>query len=186
MSAIWPSCCASLLGHAFPVRVGYDPSGDGGLKRSLAPDPDAEILLLGYSFTNIYSSEDNRWAASRAWPSNSPWRSIGPRPHRSQRWRGLHRPPTSRSVTPSPRRERFLIYEFAVRDLAGGDWKVVLLPCDSPKTEVPAAATITGVIREFPVRRSQALFLTSISTSASTATGSRILLRRKSWYFCTG
>ena len=112
-------------------------------------DPDAEILLLGDSFTNIYSSEDLRWGTGAGLAEQLSLALQRPVDRIAVNAGGAS---TARqTLARSPKRldgKRVLIYEFAMRDLAGGDWKVVPLPCGAPKPEIPAAATVTGVIRE--------------------------------------
>jgi alginate O-acetyltransferase complex protein AlgJ len=111
-------------------------------------DPAAEILVLGDSFTNVYSGEDLGWGTGSGLAEQLSFALQRPVDRIAVNAGGAY---TARqTLARSPGRlagKRLVIYEFAMRDLASGDWKVT--PLAEPKAEeAPAASTVTGVIRE--------------------------------------
>lgn len=105
-------------------------SGDGGHWKA---DPDSPVLLIGDSFSRIYSAPDLNWGrdaglaerlsdhlgrdidvlAINAGGSFSVRQALARLPARLDR-------------------KKVLLYEFSMRDLTSGDWKVIPLP--SPET----------------------------------------------------
>jgi len=111
-------------------------------------DPAAEILVLGDSFTNVYSGEDLGWGTGAGLAEQLSFTLQRPVDCIAVNAGGAS---TARqTLARSPGRlagKRLVVYEFAMRDLASGDWK--LTPLVEPKAEeVPGASTVTGVIRE--------------------------------------
>ena len=111
-------------------------------------DPAAEILVLGDSFTNVYSGEDLGWGTGAGLAEQLSYALQRPLDRIAVNAGGAS---TARqTLARSPGRlagKRLVVYEFAMRDLASGDWKVT--PLAEPKAEeAPAASTVTGVIRE--------------------------------------
>ena len=111
-------------------------------------DPGAEILVLGDSFTNVYSGEDLGWGTGAGLAEQLSYELQRPVDRIAVNAGGAS---TARqTLARSPGRlagKRLVVYEFAMRDLASGDWKITPLP--GPEVEkAPAASTVTGVIRE--------------------------------------
>jgi alginate O-acetyltransferase complex protein AlgJ len=97
------------------------------------PRRNADILLLGDSFTNIYSLSGMGWgeaagfAEQLSFALQRPLDRIainagGALASRQELWRELKR---GRNRL---RGKRLVIYEFAARDLASGDWRMFELP----------------------------------------------------------
>jgi len=111
-------------------------------------DPDAEILLLGDSFTNIYSGADLGWGTGAGLAEQLSFALQRPVDRIAVNAGGASA--ARQALARSPGRlagKRVVICEFAARDLSGGDWKIAPLPDAAPKPEL-AASTVTGVIRE--------------------------------------
>ena len=111
-------------------------------------DPDAEILFLGDSFTNIYSGADLGWGTGAGLAEQLSFMLQRPVDRMAVNAGGAS---TARqTLARSPGRlagKRLVVYEFAMRDLASGDWKITPLPRIKAE-EAPASSTVTGVIRE--------------------------------------
>jgi SGNH hydrolase-like domain, acetyltransferase AlgX len=105
------------------------------------PDPDAEILLLGDSFSNVFSLEGMGWGAAAG---------LGPqlalalgRPldviARNDSGAFVTRRALAREIAAGNDRlagKRVVIWEFAARELSAGDWKRIELP-EAPATGSP-------------------------------------------------
>ena len=115
------------------------------------PDPSAEVLLLGDSFTNIYSSQDLGWGTSAGLAEHLSFALQKPLDRIAVNAGGSS---TARqSLVRSPERlhgKRVVIYEFAMRDLSSGDWKILPLPQAESvaKKANPQIASVSGVIQE--------------------------------------
>jgi alginate O-acetyltransferase complex protein AlgJ len=99
---------------------------DGQLWRS---SRDADVLLLGDSFANIYSLESMGWGTSAGLAEHLSLALRRPLDRLVQNDEGAFA--TRAMLQRDPARlqgKRVVIYQFAVRELAGGDWKV--LPFD--------------------------------------------------------
>ncbi len=124
---------------------------DGG---SWRPEPEAEVLLLGDSFSNVYSNReafatrvagrDYHWGEGAGLAEQLSFFLKRPVDRIVQNAGGSHA--TRRDLAQSIARERtrgrdrlehvrVVIYQFAVRELAAGDWQEVGLP---PTPEVVA------------------------------------------------
>lgn len=115
------------------------------------PSPMAEILLLGDSFTNIYSSKDLGWGASAGLAEHLSLALQMPVDRIAINAGGALT--TRQTLARSPERlagKKVVVYEFAVRDLAAGDWKVLPLP--EAKThllnEKPSSQVLRGTIKD--------------------------------------
>lgn len=103
---------------------------DGSLWK---PDPDAEILLLGDSFTNIYSMPEMNWGEAAGFAEQLSLVMQRPIDRIAQNDAGAHatRQTLAQEVARGQRRldgVRVLIWQFAIRELAVGDWKPIALP----------------------------------------------------------
>jgi alginate O-acetyltransferase complex protein AlgJ len=97
------------------------------------PSRSADILLLGDSFTNIYSLAGMGWGESAGFAEQLSFamqrpldriaiNAGGALSSRQELWRELRR---GRNRL---RGKRLVIYEFAARDLSTGDWRMFELP----------------------------------------------------------
>lgn len=105
------------------------------LRRVLQPDGqlwrssrDADVLLLGDSFSNIYSLESMGWGTSAGLAEHLSLALRRPLDRLVQNDEGAFA--TRAMLQRDPARlqgKRIVLYQFAVRELAGGDWKVLPL-----------------------------------------------------------
>jgi alginate O-acetyltransferase complex protein AlgJ len=110
------------------------------------PDPSAEILLLGDSFTNIYSLNDLGWGTGSGLAEHLSLALQKPLDRIAINAGGATT--TRQTLARSPERlegKKIVIYEFAMRDLAVGDWKVLPLPEAKPVAEKPSPSR-TGLV----------------------------------------
>lgn len=110
------------------------------------PDPSAEILLLGDSFTNIYSLNDLGWGTGSGLAEHLSLALQMPLDRIAINAGGATT--TRQTLARSPERlegKKIVIYEFAMRDLAVGDWKVLPLPEAKPVAEKPSPSR-TGLV----------------------------------------
>jgi alginate O-acetyltransferase complex protein AlgJ len=125
---------------------------DTRTQKPFEPDPGAEILLLGDSYTNIYSQPDMGWgrgsglAEHLAYHLQRPVDVIAFNGGGTSRTRGeLARRENEERLG----RKKVVVYEFAVRDLLGENWKPMpvavpklpQVPDTTMKTPVPAPVT---------------------------------------------
>ena len=114
-------------------------------------DPSAEILLLGDSFTNIYSHQDLGWGCSAGFAEHLSLALQKPLDRIAINAGGAFT--TRQTLVRSPERlegKKIVIYEFAMRDLACGDWKVLPLPEAKPIAEKqsPSRDGLFGTIKD--------------------------------------
>jgi hypothetical protein len=98
--------------------------------RPWEPDEAADVLLLGDSFTNIYSLEYMGWGASAGLAAQLAFALGRPVDVIAQNDSGAFatRAALAQELAANPARlagKRVVIWEFAVRELAVGDWKPV-------------------------------------------------------------
>ncbi|MFP3939196.1 MAG: alginate O-acetyltransferase AlgX-related protein [Thermoanaerobaculia bacterium] len=101
----------------------------GGLLR---PDPKAPVLLLGDSFTNVYSQPELGWGQGAGLAEQLAYRLGRPVDRIALNAGGAHasRERLARILAGDPGRlasKRVVVYQFAVRELAAGDWRLVEL-----------------------------------------------------------
>ena len=116
-----------------------------------APDPAAEILLLGDSFSNIYSLQDLGWGCSAGFAEHLSLALQKPLDRIAINAGGAFT--TRQTLARSPERlegKKIVIYEFAMRDLASGDWKVLPLPESKPVADKPSPSrtSLVGTIKD--------------------------------------
>jgi alginate O-acetyltransferase complex protein AlgJ len=110
------------------------------------PDPSAEIMLLGDSFTNIYSLNDLGWGTGSGLAEHLSLALQVPLDRIAINAGGATT--TRQTLARSPERlegKKIVIYEFAMRDLAVGDWKVLPLPEAKPVAVKPSPSR-TGLV----------------------------------------
>ena len=106
------------------------------LRRVLQPDGspwrtsrEADVLLLGDSFSNIYSLESMGWGTSAGFVEQLSYTLRRPVDRLVQNDEGAFA--TRAMLGRDPDRlagKRVVVYQFAARELAFGDWKVIPLP----------------------------------------------------------
>jgi alginate O-acetyltransferase complex protein AlgJ len=97
------------------------------------PDPKAEILLLGDSFSNVFSLEGMGWGAAAGLPAQLALALQRPLDVIAQNDSGafVTRQALARELAAGDDRlagKRVVIWEFAARELSAGDWKRIELP----------------------------------------------------------
>lgn len=103
------------------------------LQGSLArPDRAGRVLLLGDSFTNVYSQAELGWGQGAGLAEQLAHRLGRPVDRIAVNAGGSHttREALARALASDPRRldgKRVVVYQFAVRELSSGDWKRVEL-----------------------------------------------------------
>jgi hypothetical protein len=99
---------------------------DGSAWRS---SPDADVLLLGDSFTNIYSLESMGWGTSAGFAEHLSSALGRPLDRIVQNDAGAYatRELLARAGADRLAGKRVVIWQFAARELAFGDWKIVAL-----------------------------------------------------------
>ncbi len=98
--------------------------------RSWRPDPGAEILLLGDSFTNIYSDPILGWGAGAGLAEQLAYHLRRPLDRIAQNAGGAYasRQALAREKASGRRpldHTRVVVYQFATRELSGGDWRLL-------------------------------------------------------------
>jgi hypothetical protein len=97
------------------------------------PDPDAEVLLLGDSFSNVFSLEGMGWGAAAGLAPQLALALSRPLDVIAQNDSGafVTRQALARELAAGNDRlagKRVVIWEFAARELSAGDWKRIELP----------------------------------------------------------
>lgn len=113
------------------------------------PDASADVLLLGDSFTNIYSQETLRWGTSAGLAEQLSFALARPLDRIAQNDSGAYatRQTLAQELARGDDRlagKRLVIWEFAARELAVGDWKQIPLADPAPKSEATAPAEPSG------------------------------------------
>ena len=106
------------------------------LRRVLLPDGsmwrssrEADVLVLGDSFSNIYSLESMGWGTSAGFVEQLSYRLRRPVDRLTQNDQGSFATRAMLQQDPGRLdRKRVVIYQFAERELADGDWKMLALP----------------------------------------------------------
>ena len=96
---------------------------DGSAWRS---SREADVLVLGDSFSNVYSLESMDWGTSAGFVEQLSYALRRPVDRITQNDRGSFA--TREMLARDPSRlngKRVVIYQFAARELAAGDWKVL-------------------------------------------------------------
>jgi SGNH hydrolase-like domain, acetyltransferase AlgX len=90
---------------------------------------DADVLVLGDSFSNIYALESMRWGTSAGFVEQLSYALRRPVDRIVQNDQGAFA--TRAALARDPDRlvgKRLILYQFAARELAFGNWKVIPLP----------------------------------------------------------
>lgn len=123
-----PEDQALFLPQAVRIHSVQDAQGN-----AWEPDPDAEILLLGDSFTNVFSLEGMGWGAAAGLGPQLALALQRPLDLIAQNDSGafVTRRALARELAAGNDRlagKRVVIWEFAARELSAGDWKRIELP----------------------------------------------------------
>jgi hypothetical protein len=123
-----PDDQALFLPQAVRIHSVQDAQGD-----AWEPDPNAEILLLGDSFTNVFSLEGMGWGAAAGLGPQLALALGRPLDVIAQNDSGafVTRRALARELAAGNDRlagKRVVIWEFAARELSVGDWKRIELP----------------------------------------------------------
>jgi alginate O-acetyltransferase complex protein AlgJ len=121
------------------------PSEAVWLRRVLQPDGspwrpsrDADVFVLGDSFSNIYALESMSWGTSAGFAEQVSYTLRRPVDRLVQNDEGAFA--TRAMLLRDPDRlngKRVVIYQFAARELAFGDWKVMPLPAPGAPRALP-------------------------------------------------
>jgi len=116
------------------------------------PDPDADVLLLGDSYTNVYSQKGLGWGESAGLAEQLSYYMRQPVDRIALNDGGAYtaRQELAQEIARGRDRlrgKRVVIQQFAVRELSSGDWKMIELPEPPAAPPVPATAgVVTGEI----------------------------------------
>ncbi len=138
-----------------PVTIQQVLTDDGQFWRA---SEDAEVLVLGDSFSNIYSLEPMGWGESAGFIEQLSFHLGAPidRLVRNDSGAFATRDMLSRELARGHDRlagKRIVIWQFAARELAVGDWRIIPLELQEPPDTqfvVPAPGetlTVTGVVQ---------------------------------------
>ena len=108
------------------------------------PDPRARVLVLGDSYTNIYSLDAMGFGHSAGFAEQLAWHLQQPVDSLARNADGAHA--TRRQLARETRRlenTRVVVWQFAVRELTSGDWPLIPLRAERDR---PSPATPQGSI----------------------------------------
>jgi alginate O-acetyltransferase complex protein AlgJ len=113
------------------------------------PDPASEVLLLGDSFTNIYSTPDLGWGERAGLAEQLSWNLGKPIDRISINAGGALS--VRQSLARNPARldgKKTVVYQFAVRELTSGDWRSVSIPAAVAQSQsTQGSAVLEGVVK---------------------------------------
>lgn len=143
---------------ALPDEQTFFPRESASITRVLAadgnpwqPDEQAAVLLLGDSFSNIYSLGAMGWGDSAGFAEHLSAALERPVDRLAINAGGASssRQELARELVSGRDRlagKRVLVYEFAARELAVGDWKLIALPKSAPAAAAVTAGSRDGVL----------------------------------------
>ena len=113
-----------------PARTSADPPNLDADRRAVAPDAAADVLVLGDSFSNIYSVGGMGWGESAGLVEQLSFEMQRPVDRLARNDNGAF---ASRDMLAAEIRrgrdrlagKRVVIFQFAARELSFGDWKIV-------------------------------------------------------------
>ncbi len=113
-------------------------------------DPSSDVLLLGDSFTNIYSTPDLGWGAGAGLAEHLSLELGRPVDRIAINAGGSLTVRQSLARNPAHLDgKKVVIYQFAVRELTSGDWRAVPMPASTaPAPRTGSPSIIHGVIQE--------------------------------------
>lgn len=115
------------------------------------PDPNADVLLLGDSFTEIYSAGSLQWGRGAGFAEHLSFRLA--RPLDVIALNGGGATGTRRELARAENRsrlavKRLVIYQFSMRDLPAANWVPLPLEISVPAPVVRAAPAVPAIARE--------------------------------------
>ena len=115
------------------------------------PTRNAEILLLGDSFSNIYSLEEMTWGAAAGFAEQLSYELQRPLDRIVLNQGGSRA--SRRELARNPSRlenARIVVWQFAARELSWGEWERIELPDSSaaPETKTAQAVRAAGTVLE--------------------------------------
>ena len=133
------------------------------------PDAAASVLVLGDSFSNIYSLEAMRWGKSAGFVEQLAFHLRAPVDAILRNDAGAHatRELLAHELAIGHDRlagKKVVVWEFAMRELSVGDWKLINLPAAAPR---PAAAASVAGGFYVPADASAPVRITATVTAAS-------------------
>lgn len=142
-----------------PTHTALFPSEAVWLARVLLPDGslwrssrDADVLVLGDSFSNIYTLESMGWGTSAGFVEHVSYTLRRPVDRLVQNDEAAFA--TRAMLQRQPDRlngKRVVVYQFAARELAFGDWKVI--PMSAPQSLPTDRTFVTPGVPTRPMRR---------------------------------
>ena len=114
------------------------------------PDPTARVLLLGDSYTNIYSLDPMGWGQSAGFAEQLSWHLGQPVDRISRNADAAHA--TRRQLASDPKRldgKTVVVWQLAVREFSSGDWPLIRLgrpDSDSDSTRSHDAVDFRGTV----------------------------------------
>jgi hypothetical protein len=124
--------------------------------QSIEPDSKADVLLLGDSFTNIYSRREMGWGAGAGFGEHLAYHLRRPIDVIAFNGGGATRVRAELARQDNAERlghKKVIVYEFAIRSLLGESWKPIPMITPIPATTVammPGVASIPAVSRRTP------------------------------------
>jgi alginate O-acetyltransferase complex protein AlgJ len=110
-----------------------------------SPQKDGDVLVMGDSFTNIFSLSGMNWGSASGFAEHLAYRLQRPVDKIAINAGGSFA--SRQELAREMRREdrlagkRVVVYEFSMRDLAQGDWKMITLPKPPVTPPTPSADT---------------------------------------------
>ncbi|MGI6300747.1 MAG: alginate O-acetyltransferase AlgX-related protein [Verrucomicrobiota bacterium] len=115
-----------------------------------SPDPAAEVLLLGDSFSNIFSNEEMGWGGHAGLAEQLAYALQMPVDRIIRNDSGAHATRRMLATEMSRGRDRLagkrvVIWQFAARELAMGDWQMIPLPDPGSASASPGGFLVPGM-----------------------------------------
>ncbi len=141
-----------------PQTVGIEPVSNPA-HAPWTPDPAAEILLLGDSFSNIYSLEGMGWGANAGFAEQLAAEARRPVDRIALNDNGAFATRQELAADLARGNDRLagkkvVVWQFAARELAVGDWKLIEMRLPQPsareKPQPTAGVIVEGVLRAMP------------------------------------
>jgi alginate O-acetyltransferase complex protein AlgJ len=125
-----------------PQRVVVERVVDARSGVPVEPDPASPVVLLGDSFTNIYSVADMGWGDHAGLAEQLAYRLGRPLDVIAMNDGGVNRARVALARRPEPLAgKKVVIWQFAVRELAAGDWQSYPLELGRPASRPVGAGT---------------------------------------------
>ncbi|MCW8129503.1 MAG: hypothetical protein KIS92_03885 [Planctomycetota bacterium] len=134
-----------------PQRVQIGRIVDAASGRPVQADPKSEVLLLGDSFSNIYSVEAMGWGDAAGFVEHLSFHLGFPVDRITQNDAGAHatRGMLARELARDPNRlagKKAIVWEFAMRELTSGEWRPVPMQVRAAAERKPDAPAADGFL----------------------------------------